>query len=636
VRTAGGSGPGRAVFALGAASGLAAGGWIGAADALRASLLAPRPFAPADASAIVACWAAAGLVAGGLVGAAAAARSWTPARPRLLPGLLLGWTFLAAWAATVLLPRSVSTPSLAVNVLIAAAAIGALGALALRGYRRLLPRAAALPAAPGRALLLGAAIPLAAAAAGILGSPSGGPGPSLPSRGGAGVPPNVLVVLADSLRADRLGVFGSSRGLTPRLDAFGADAAVFAEARTSSPWTKPSVASLLTGTRPERHGMTDSGHVLPAGIPTLHSLLGAAGWRTGLFSDSHWPVPEFGFGRGAVGAMVVPGAGEIRGSVLWEAWSMGRNFLLDSHGRGTPASIRGARDLSRRFLGWAGEPDPRPWFAYLHWMEPHHPYAPARPSDPGRRPVPVPVHRGVHPFDRGVPMADGDLRALVANYDDEARTVDEAFGALLDALESRGWADRTVIVFLSDHGEEFFEHGGWTHEHSLCEEIVRIPLLVRVPAGPGRGVRIRGQVRIEDVLPTILDLAGLAAPASVDGRTLGPLIAGGSEAPRPSTGLGRRTGSDAVVRSSVLDGWKLLRGDRGPLRTELFFDLSRDPGERNPVEEPPAGRAAALRRLLEEAATIESSRAEPVRTSVAAESRRAIESLGYIGGAGGK
>jgi arylsulfatase A-like enzyme len=502
---------------------------------------------------------------------------------RLLPVHLLGTAYLAAWAATRLLPRSVSTPSLVVNVLLAAAAAGSLLVMARMSWRCLQPLATASPARPGRTLFL-AALPLLAAALAL--APGPGPLPRPPVRGDGAAPPNVLVVLVDSFRADRLGVSGSGRGLTPRLDAFAADAAAFTEARTSSPWTKPSVASLLTGLRPERHGMLEAEDVLAPDVETLHTVLGAAGWRTALFSDSHWPVPEFGFQRGVNGETVVPEAGGIRGSLPWAVWAMGRDFALDAYARGTPASIRGAPELGRRFLAWADGEDPRPWCAYIHWMEPHHPYASARPRDPRRRRVPVPVHLGVNPFDRGAPIPAADLADLVANYDDEVRAVDGAFGALLDGLAARGWMDRTAVVFVSDHGEEFFEHDGWTHEHSLCEEVVRIPLLVRVPGGAGRGARIPGQVRIEDVLPTLLDVAGVAAPVSIDGRSLGPLLAGAPVDPRPSTGLCRRRGSGTVVRSAVLDGWKVISGERGPLRTERFFDLAFDPGELHPVDSP--------------------------------------------------
>jgi len=314
-------------------------------------------------------------------------------------------------------------------------------------------------------------------------------------------------------------------------------------------------------------------------------------------------------------------------------WAAGRDFLLDAYARGTPSAIRGAPELGRRFLAWADAEDPRPWCAYLHWMEPHHPYASAGPGAPGRRRVPVPVHLGVHPFDPGAPIPEADLADLVANYDDEVRAVDGAFGDLVDGLAARGWLDRTAVVFVSDHGEEFFEHDGWTHEHRLCEEVVRIPLLVRTPGGPGRGARIPGAVRIEDVLPTILDVAGVAAPSSLDGRTLRPLLAGEPGPARPSTGLCRRRGSGTVVRSAVLDGWKLIAGERGPLRTERFFALSPDPGERRPVESPPPERAAALRRLLAEAASLEAARSPRGRTGIPSDLLRGLEGLGYFGSA---
>ena len=614
-------------------AGLAAGGWIGVADAVRGALWAPRPVAPADVAAIVVAFATAGLALGAPAGLLAAARRWPAAAARVLPACAAGSLYLAALAATRFAPRGLATPGRTAVAFLAAAAAIALAFVAIRAVRRGPAADGGPPPTPGRRLLSAAALPLAGAAVASLltWSPAPDASRAAVSRIGAGTSPDLLVVLVDSLRSDRVGACGGEGGLTPRIDAFAAEAAVFLETRTSSAWTKPSVASLLTGLRPERHGILGWEDVLDPRVPTLFSLLDAAGYRTALFSDSPWPVPEFGFDRGVNGALVVPGAGGLRASVPWTAWAHGRDFLLDGHALGTPTEIRGAGDLSRRTLDWAGRDDGRPFAAYLHWMEPHHPYAPRAPSRPGRRRIPVPHFRGVVPFDRGTPMPAADLADLVANYDDEVRETDAAFGALLDGLRARGLDEGTVVLFLSDHGEEFFEHGGWTHAHSLFEEVVRIPCILRPPPGAGRGARVEGAARIEDMLPTLLDLCGLATDAPVDGRSLVPRMRGGTEAPGTSTGICRRPGSTEVVRSAIAGGWKLVAAPPGATGGERFFDLARDPGEARPVPDPPAEVAAALRALLEEAARIDAARGAAMRTTLPAEMRRDLEALGYLG-----
>ena len=605
------------------ALGLAAGGWLGVLEAARCAWAAPRPFGLREAGAVLGAYLVGGCLGGVLLSA------WRGARPRhLLVGLaLLQVLFLVT---VEILPRSAGTSSLPLNALLSLLVRAAAGYAAWRGT-------AFLDAPGGRRLplpllLAAAALPALAAAATTL-SPrttgTAGPRPAVVREGGA-VPPNLLVVLADSVRADRVG-----GGLTPRLDAFAREGVALERLRTSSAWTKPSVGSLLTGRSPERHRLVLSPRALPPDVPTLLSFADSAGYRTALLSDSHWPVPEFGFDRDVNDLLLSPLSGGLRGSLPWRAWAAVRDRVTGAHGTGTPAEIRGARDLTRRFLAWAGEDPSRPFAAYLHWMEPHHPYAPSEPSLPGRRRLPVPVFLGMVPPDRAPAMDPADLADLVANYDDEVRFVDRAFGELVDGLREGGLLDGTIVVFVSDHGEEFHEHGGWTHEHSLHEEIVRIPCVLRGPGLPA-GRRDPLDARIEDLLPTLLDAAGLRVLDAFDGRSLLPRWRGEPLPASPVLGRAERPSSPVLLRSALLGNLKVIEEERAGARRETWFDLAADPGERTPLDPPPRGTAEGIRSLLDGARELETRSPLPPESDLEGDLKRMLRGLGYFGGSGGR
>ena len=370
---------------------------------------------------------------------------------------------------------------------------------------------------------------------------------------------------------------------------------------------------------------------LPPAVPTHFSLFRAGGYRTALISDSHLPMPEFGFGGSVTGEFLGPGTGGIRASLPWEAWARFVDHATDANWIGTPAAIRGAPEISRRALSWIDGGGSAPWCAYLHWLEPHAPYAPASSSVRGRRRVPTPEFSGIVPLDSAPGLPDRDLADLVDNYDDEVRSVDAAFGSLVAELERRGLLDRTIVLFISDHGEEFHEHGGWSHEHSLYDEVLRIPCILRIPGAGDRGTVIRESVRIEDLLPTLLELCGLRTTATMDGRSLGPLIRGEPEPGRPAIGSCRRTGRADRIRSAVMDGWKLVVATRDSRSVEQLFDLRADPGERVVVTSAETARRVALRRLIREAEEVERTARAPDRSTLPPDARHSLEALGYLG-----
>lgn len=363
--------------------------------------------------------------------------------------------------------------------------------------------------------------------------------------------PNVLLYSVDTLRPDRLGCYGGPSALSPRLDGLAATGVVFEQARATTSWTKPSLATVLTGLDSLSHGLVVRERRVPAAATTLAESLAAAGYATGAFVTNGYLVSGEGFEQGF-------------------GW-----YRYD------PVD---AATATARALQWLdGRSGARPFLLWVHTIDPHAPY---QPSQPWRR-----------RFAPEVPQEVGtvaDIRALggrsdVAQqrtaaryrrlYDAEIAQNDAAFGELLDGLAERGHRDDTVVVFLSDHGEAFLERGVVGHGWDLHEETVRVPLVIR-PAGGGAGRRVAVPVGLADVLPTMLAAAGVAAPSDLDGRDLWPAVTGSG--PPPSDRLEVLFLDEQRQRSvATRDGrWKML----APLEVwgtgrPTLYDLAADPGE---------------------------------------------------------
>ncbi len=613
-------------------AGAALGAWAGIADGVRMALAGPRPFTPADFALLVPAWAGVLTALGFLGGCAAALRRASPPAARLATALALAAATLGSFLR---FSGMQSWESGGAGAAIKAGVALALGVAAFASWRALRRRGRDPLAL--RPLATAAVLLLPAAAAGLASLLPAAPLPDLfppgvVSRGGT-PRRNVLVVLVDTLRTDRVGACGGPEGLTPRLDAFAREGTAFLQARTSSPWTLPAAVSLFTGLRPERHGVVTMTFSVPPRCPALPSFFRAVGYRTALLSASEFVCPDFGFGRGVDGLLLVPEAGDLRGSVPWltlvDLEARLRALRGDDAPRHSPWHRR-ADELAARFLGWVDGVGQDPWCACLHWVEPHAPYAPARPSTPGRRPSGGFEMYRVVPFDEAPAHAPEEVRDALANYDDEVREADAAFGLLVDGLRARGLLDRTVVAFLADHGEEFHEHGAWVHQHSLFEEVVRVPLVLRDPGGRGRGRRVAEPVRIEDVLPTLLDLSGLATDAAFDGRSLLPLMEGRPEAGRPWTGLLEQ--GSTTLRGALAEGAKLVLGERGEKRSARMYDLGKDPGETRDLAGTGDPREAGLRQMVEESIRLSKEGPQPPWSTLSGPAMDALRALGYVGG----
>ena len=271
-----------------------------------------------------------------------------------------------------------------------------------------------------------------------------------------------MIYLVDTLRADHTGVYGYDRKTTPELDAFAKDAVVFDQAIAHASWTKPSVASILTSRLPGQHRAVQLRDALDPSNVTIAQRLHEKGWTTGA----------------AIANSVIYGAEST--------FDRGFGFFAGLHGDDDRRSkLVGADVVVDTALAWLSTQGGLPTFLYVHTMDPHVPYAPPPPFDQMFEPHPTPDHPAQDPrTDYKEPL---DRERLIAQYDGDIAFGDREFGRFVRGLKAAGRYDDALVVFLSDHGEEFLDHGRWLHGRSVFDELIQRAPGGQVPGPPGRG-----------------------------------------------------------------------------------------------------------------------------------------------------
>jgi arylsulfatase A-like enzyme len=426
--------------------------------------------------------------------------------------------------------------------------------------------------------------------------------------------PNLLVLLVDTLRADRLGVYGARPSTSPALDRLAATGVVFDDAISQSSWTLPSVSSLLTGLHPRSHGVG-------AHVPTTADGVGGGGFMP----DQLVTWPELAHRAGITTAgfsanpLVGPDTNLSQGFETFEtfAWDPKTD---DWH----PAS-----EINQRFLDWVGANRAWRFVAWLQYMEPHDPYNPPaqlrpRVTPPGLAPAIVSgrISRRAKRITSGQapPFSPQEIEYLLQLYDGDIRAWDDALATLLRGLESAGVLDSTIIIVTADHGEEFQEHGRLKHGTHLYEETIRVPLVI---AGPGIPAGHRTDVAQGiDLFPTITAMLGLTPDAPPAGRDLLVTRKGRDVISETSLGV-LPGGAPTDLLSLRTPDWKLIR-TRGVDAIELY-DLKNDPGEH--ASDPAASTAATLGQALDRWAA--SAPAAPHTTGADPTLRAKLRALGY-------
>jgi arylsulfatase A-like enzyme/Tfp pilus assembly protein PilF len=414
--------------------------------------------------------------------------------------------------------------------------------------------------------------------------------------------PNLVLITIDTLRADHVGAYGAASGATPSLDAMAAAGVRFDQVQTAVPLTGPSHATILTGQYPPSHGVR--GNVvftLGSKYPTLATRLKREGYATAAFVGAYPVAAAFGFNQGF------------------------DTFDEEFHEAsvGDPGAERRANEVVDAALRWLEPAGSRssqgqPFFAWLHFYDPHAPYTP---------PSPFKERFPGHPYDGEIAFTDAQI------------------GRVFDWLRASGHDADTVVTALADHGEGLGDHNELMHAVLVYQSTMRVPLLMKGPGVP-QGAVVSARAGTIDVAPTLMELLGFATDKSFAGRGLTQVL--GSRSGRDPVATKSQSGHDrvalygeslfgrlnchwATLRSSVVDNWKLILGTEPEL-----YDLARDPAEtRNLARDDPArvqSMSIELQRALQRMAP-QGDRAQP--NAATPEQEQKLRSLGYTSGSAG-
>lgn len=426
---------------------------------------------------------------------------------------------------------------------------------------------------------------------------------------------NVLLMLIDTLRSDKLKPYNpQTRVKTPGLLRFLENAVTMRDARGQENWTKPSVATLLSSLYPWQHNSYKGDSVVPDSVELLPEYFRDRGFRTAAFIANGYVSDKFGFGQG------------------WDDYT---NYIRENK-RSTGDNV--AADV----LEWLdARPKNKPFFLYVHTIDPHVPYKPPANFlamyDPAPYSGPVNFAKTNELLEKiklgKLPLNDRDKVRLQALYDGEISFHDVHFAAIFDALDKRGLTDDTAVVVTADHGEEFWDHGSVGHGHSVYDELLHVPLMLRIPGVTEGNAIIRGDVGLVDVAPTILDALGLPVPDTMSGHSFLPELMGeGQSAPR-------------VVASEFMNDYRTLTVGRYKLihrglETATLYDLAADPHETHDVAKSHPIVMRYARGVL--GLTLAENTSEPAaskkprvhqqeNTKIDAQTEAQLRALGYVG-----
>ncbi|MEO6710136.1 MAG: sulfatase [Planctomycetota bacterium] len=453
-------------------------------------------------------------------------------------------------------------------------------------------------------------------------------------------PRGVLLISIDSLRADHLSSNGYKSPTAPQIptspsiDArLAAKGLVFERAVSTTCWTLPAHMALMTGQPDELHGVKSIHNALDISHTTLASSMRKAGWRTAGFWSGINLHPTFGFDRGFERYVDCSGV-EVPDEGVFQRTDPGATEAITelqqlSHQGVTSPKLVSEFDTWFDSLG-RGEQ----FFAFVHFWDVHFDYA-APPEDD----VFDPDYRGAlngsnffSILDKQDPRDPADFNRLLSLYDAEIRLTDRHVGMLLDRLERAGRLDDTLVILVSDHGEEFYEHGRFGHYHSLYEEVVRIPMVIRWPAGfaPARTQELAS---LADVAPTILDLCNVRRPETMWGRSLAQV---GKQALPPRLAPMEVTFAKPqnFMRGVHAGDHKVVAHSRDEQAT--YFDLQADPAEKQPLLEkdlsPELGlRIAAAKAAWEALAKQALGLAGSAQSQLPAHVKQRLDQSGYAG-----
>jgi arylsulfatase A-like enzyme len=437
--------------------------------------------------------------------------------------------------------------------------------------------------------------------------------------------PNLVILMIDTLRADHLGAYGYARAKTPHIDALATAGTRYAHAFAQASWTRPSVATILSGQYPSSHGAVHKADILPDRVETLAEVLQRAGYHTAAFANNANVTAAFNFQQGfdefhylapSLFFYADEPAAQLAlygGLRLLRERFVARRVNVENY-------YQPAERVTAEVKGWLERrgAERRPFFLFVHYMDPHDPYF-------------------VHPY-RGegyARVANPNPPAAVAEkyrdlYDGEIAYLDQHLGVLFEDLKRRGLWERTLVALTADHGEEFQEHGGWWHGTTLYDEQIHVPLIVKAPGGAGGRV-VEEFATSLDIAPTLLAAAGTKVPETMQGHAL-PLD--GGAAPSRQSVFAEEDLEGNVLQAVRTREWKLISANPGNprgLAPEELYEVGRDPGERQEVLARSPAQAEMMRAELGKSvlqARTHAGASEQAGTDAATHER--LRALGYV------
>jgi arylsulfatase A-like enzyme len=451
--------------------------------------------------------------------------------------------------------------------------------------------------------------------------------------------PNIVVYCIDTLRADHLGCYGYEKDTSPFIDSIAGNGIIFDNAVSQAPWTAPSVASYITSTYPSTHRVLKGGRQISEEAVTMAEFLADAGYWTAGFIQNAYAGSVIAADRGYKELM------EITGEEGGE----------DHETRKQLRNVQGPQNWIENWKGYS------PFFLYIHTTEPHGPYKTAHngpfggltPEDSGTlndllKDFRKLTRKGKKEDEAGTAARQAELKRisdLLARdvekvthlYNNEVRRADENVKKVVKALKKADLWSNTLFILLSDHGQEIYDHGYWQHDQSLYQELVHVPLIMKLPRGAGRGTRIAEPVQLVDVLPTIAGMINEPPKPFWEGRSVVPLLQGKERADAAvyseRINLGKHDPSIIEERgnietSMIRDGMKAIL-HREVDRISLY-DIIQDPEERIDLAPKKPQKAKKLREELEAWLDRRKPLKGIVETDLTKEQLESLRALGYL------
>ncbi|MBS3818803.1 sulfatase [bacterium] len=438
--------------------------------------------------------------------------------------------------------------------------------------------------------------------------------------------PNVILISLDTLRADHLGCYGYERNTTPHIDSFSSQSALFSNVYTSSPWTLPSHVSLLTSLFGVHHQVYNEDEKMDPSMVTLADVLRQESYFCSAFTGGALVSALYGFSKG-----------------------------FDSYRQTARGFWRkdAAEDVGQKACHWLERNKEKNFFLFLHTYQPHNPYSSPSPyrslflsDDPEWKSIDLLHHLGGK---KGVfkALSPRERRNIINLYDGEIRYTDEKLVyPVLEKLKELGLYEQTLIVLTSDHGEEFYDHKGWEHGHTLYDELLKVPLIIKFPQGRFAGEKIDSIVRLVDIMPTLLEELGIPySDYELDGRSLIPFLEGKESQDR----VFLADKGDNIVGSHIPQKISMNKGSKKLILNQEFnlqeknfftfpppavepveiYDLDKDPEEKQNIADQNSTLAhqiiKAINDLYEEA-----KKRKKFKAQIDKETEEQLKALGYI------